>query len=127
MLNHQLPHHRAQLSGESPGLIAVLLRWGDVKDAARADENARAASVFNEGDLFRVEEAERGFRLQMSGETVQQRFLIFPVLDPGLAEVTEVGFALFLHVEGMFFAERAHIFAEHPSERNCWCGEWRQA
>src|SRR5437762_4018263 len=90
MLNHQLPHHRAQLAGENLGVVAVLLRWSDMQDPTRADENARAASVFNEGDLLRVEEAERGLRIQMGGETVQQRLLVFAILHPRLAEISKV-------------------------------------
>jgi hypothetical protein len=63
----------------------------------------------------------------MIGKAVQERLLIFAVLHPGLAEVPEVGFAFFLHVERMFFAERAHIFAKHPPERNGRCRVRREA
>jgi len=53
------------------------------------------------------------FRLQMVGETVQQRFLIFTVLYPRLAEIPEIGLAFLLHVERMLFAECAHILTKY--------------
>ena len=91
-----------------------------MQDAARADENARAAGVFDEGNLLRIKEAEGRFRLQMVSKTVEQGLLIVPVLHPCLAKIAEVWFAFLLHVKRMFFAQRAHIFAEHPSKRNRW-------
>jgi hypothetical protein len=43
-----------------------------VQHPADADENARTACIFDERNLLRVKEAERGFRLQMVGEAVEE-------------------------------------------------------
>ncbi|MBT9143607.1 MAG: hypothetical protein DDT29_02015 [Dehalococcoidia bacterium] len=116
MLYHSLPQHRSEFSFKILGSVLVLNRWRYMKHPANTDQDASCTGILYEGHLLGIEKAQRLLWLEMVVETVQQRLLVVPILNPLGAE-GQIRLALRLHIQTILLTKFFHGFTEHPCKR----------